>query len=83
MRPMKPQDILKPWLDAKGWGSQKRLAEDSGLSESYISDLANGNCGQRLTADTARALEKGTGIKATVWLGLEPPRKRKQGEAAA
>ena len=70
-------EMLKTWLKSEGWGSQKRLSKKSGLSESYISELASGKCGARLTADTARALEKGTGIKATVWLGLEPPAKRK------
>lgn len=70
-------EMLKTWLKSEGWGSQKRLSKKSGLSESYISELASGKCGARLTADTARALEKGTGIKATVWLGLEPPEKRK------
>lgn len=69
--------ILKAWLDSKGRGAAAQLAKDSGLSKSYISELANskGNSGMRLTAHTAKALQKGTGIPATVWLGLEPLKK--------
>lgn len=63
--------LLKSWLDKKGRGSASQLARDTGLSKAYISELASGKCGQRLTASTAKALEKGTGISALVWLGLE------------
>ena len=65
--------LLNNWLDQNGYGAATRLSKASGLSRSYISELASGKCGARLTADTAQKLAKGTGIKATVWLGLEEP----------
>ena len=71
------ETLLTDYLTREGWGSATRLSDKSGLSKSYISDLASGRCGQRLTVETARALEKGTGIKATVWLGLEPPARKR------
>ena len=79
-------ELLNDWLSERGYGAGVQLSEASGLSRSYISELASGKCGARLTARTAQALERGTGIKATVWLGLEKykaPKKRKaKGEAA-
>ena len=69
------KQLLNDWLDANGRGSASRLSEASGLSKSYISELRSGKCGERLTVDTAKALERGTGIKAVVWLGLEPARR--------
>jgi plasmid maintenance system antidote protein VapI len=70
------QNILNEWLNKHGRGSASKLAEASGLSRSYISELKSGKCGARLTADTALALERGTGIKAAVWLGLEQPKRK-------
>ncbi len=62
---------LKEWLEKQPYGAGSRLAESTGLSNSYISELASGKCGERLTASTAKKLELGTGISALVWLGLE------------
>lgn len=67
------QHILKEWLDMQGRGAATRLSRESGLSNAFISELANGKSGWDIKIGTARALEKGTGIKAAVWLGLEPP----------
>ena len=67
------KQLLIEWLDKNGRGAASRLSEASGLSKSYISELRNGKGGERLTLDTAKALERGTGIRAQVWLGLEPP----------
>lgn len=68
---MTMNEILNDWLAGQKWGAQRRLAAASGLSESYISEMVNGEAGGRLSTGTAKALEKGTGIKAAVWLGLE------------
>ncbi len=68
---MRMKQLLNDWLKENGWGSATRLSEASGLSKAYISELASGKCGQRMTAKTAKALEAGTGISALVWLGLE------------
>lgn len=72
------KQLLNDWLDKNGRGSASRLAEASGLSKGYISELRSGKCGARLTAETALALERGTGIKATVWLGIEQPYGRRK-----
>jgi transcriptional regulator with XRE-family HTH domain len=67
-------NLLKAWLKEKGRGSAAQLSRDTGLSKAYISELASGKCGQRMTAKTAKALQVGTGISALVWLGLETSR---------
>ncbi len=74
------KQLLNDWLDQNGRGSASRLAEASGLSKGYISELRSGKCGARLTADTAKALERGTGISAAVWLGIEQPYGRRKGD---
>jgi transcriptional regulator with XRE-family HTH domain len=63
-------ELLKEWLDEHGRGAAEKLAKKSGLSKSYISELRAGKRGERPTLATALALEKGTGIRAEVWLGL-------------
>ena len=61
--------IIKEYLEEYGI-TQKELAEKTGLSKEYISDVLKGN--DRLTEEFALKLEKVlTSVPASYWLNYE------------
>lgn len=65
------KDLLTNWLGERERGAMARLAEETGLSPGHLHALKSGKVVP--TTATALKLERGTGIRAAVWLGLEKP----------
>ncbi len=63
-----PGETIKEQLADRGW-TQKRLAQEMGISEKHMSCLIRGRV--LLSASMARRLEKALGIPAAFWSGLE------------
>lgn len=64
---------LQTYLDKNG--GLAPLARKTGLSEGFLSRVANGK--RRPSIETAQIIARATGIKATVLLGLEQPKRAK------
>ncbi len=63
-----PGETIKEQLVDRGW-TQKRLAQEMGISEKHMSRLIQGKV--PLTAAMAQRLEDALGIPASFWVGLE------------
>lgn len=60
--------LLKEFLEPMGV-SAYRLSKDTGIPQTRISAIINGN--RSVTADTALRLSKYFGVSAKFWLGLQ------------
>jgi addiction module HigA family antidote len=64
-----PGEVLKEeFLDPMGI-TQYRLAKDTGIPQTRISEIVRGR--RRISADTALRLGKYFGVSARFWLGLQ------------
>jgi len=72
---MTPQQLLSEYIKARPRGTLIRLAEETGLSKGHLHDLVKGRT-KAVSVETARALQKATGIRVWQWLGLEPHERR-------
>ena len=69
LRNIHPGEVLKEeFLDPMGI-SAYRLAKDTGIPQTRISEIIKGR--RRVTADTALRLAKYFGMSARFWLGLQ------------
>lgn len=69
LRNVHPGEVLKEeFLDPMGI-SAYRLAKDTGIPQTRISEIIRGR--RRITADTALRFAKYFGVSARFWLGLQ------------
>lgn len=69
LRNIHPGEVLKEeFLDPMGI-SAYRLAKDTGIPQTRISEIIKGR--RRITADTALRFAKYFGVSARFWLGLQ------------
>ena len=72
---MTVQQLLSEYIKVRPRGTLVRLAEETGLSAGHLHDLVKGRT-LTVSVETARALQKATGIRVWQWLGLEPHERR-------
>src|SRR5690606_16785983 len=64
-----PGEVLKEEFLNESWVSAYRLAKDTGIPQTRVSEIIKGT--RRVTADTALRLSKYFGNSAKFWLGLQ------------